>query len=279
MLGLHHEQHLCLRSVTYSPSGMNNECIKRRPFPSALCYHTLFFNVLPRWLWELECFLRFSMSDAFTLPFRLGDRRKSFLPLDWYCSSGLQAPFRRERKQLSKRSTTRDPRLGSRASTSTVSSASFWPKSNAIRRVRSRPRNAPFFPWQLGVRKFTDLLPDCLKSMQLSSFDELLSTSRRNFFLTVFNSRSVWDWPFMKRPKSHFRQKCTFGPSVNQHHCMATSWNWNLETSSQSGKKNNGKEKNRKKNIKYAKKNVLPLSDKNTISTVVQTSFKRWPNA
>ena len=37
----------------------------------------------------------------------------------------------------------RDPRLGSRASTST--SASFWPKSNAIRRVRSRPRNAPFF--------------------------------------------------------------------------------------------------------------------------------------
>ena len=34
-----------------------------------------------------------------------------------------------------------------------------------------------------------------------------------------------------------------------------------------------------KKNIKYAKKNVLPLFDKNTISTVVQTSFKRWPNA
>ena len=37
----------------------------------------------------------------------------------------------------------RDPRLGSRASTSTW--ASFRPKSIAIRRVRSRPRNPPFF--------------------------------------------------------------------------------------------------------------------------------------
>ena len=37
----------------------------------------------------------------------------------------------------------RDPRLGSRASTCTCR-ASFRPKSIAIRRVRSRPRNPPF---------------------------------------------------------------------------------------------------------------------------------------
>ena len=141
-VGLHHEQHLCIRSVTWSPSGKNNECIKRRPFPSTLYYHTLFFNVLPCWLWELECFLRFSMNDAFTLPFRFGDRRKSFLPLDRHCSSGLKALFRREKK-TAQQAIYRDSRLGSRASTST--SASFRPKSIAIRRVRSRPRNAPFF--------------------------------------------------------------------------------------------------------------------------------------
>ena len=40
------------------------------------------------------------MNDTFTLPFRFGDRRKSFLPLDWHCSFGLKALFRREKKQL-----------------------------------------------------------------------------------------------------------------------------------------------------------------------------------
>ena len=165
-VSLHHEQHLCLRWVTLSPSGKNNECIKRRPFPSTLYYHTLFFNVLPRWLWELECFLRFSMNDSFALPFRLGDRRKSFLPLDWHCSSGLKALFWREKNSsasdLSWPSTWLEQlrRIGWRASASTL--ASFRPKSIATRTIAS-PQRA-FFPWQLGVRKFTDL-PDCGKQL------------------------------------------------------------------------------------------------------------------
>ena len=52
----------------------------------------------------------------------------------------------------------RDPRLGSRASTSTW--ASFRPKSIAIRRVRSRPRNPPFFHGN-GVSVNFTYLPDC----------------------------------------------------------------------------------------------------------------------
>ena len=47
------------------------------------------------------------------------------------------------KKKTAQQAIYRDPQLGSRASTST--SASFRPKSIAIRRVRSRPRNAPFF--------------------------------------------------------------------------------------------------------------------------------------
>ena len=41
------------------------------------------------------------MNAAFALPFRLGDHKKSFLPLDWHCSSGLKALFRREKKNSS----------------------------------------------------------------------------------------------------------------------------------------------------------------------------------
>ena len=98
------------------------------------------------------------MNDAFTLPFRLavGDCWKSFLPLDLHCSSGLQAPFRRERKQLSKRSIV------------TPDSARELgrPLGQVFGRNRSRYNaydRVPatrLFPWQLGVRKFT-YLPDC----------------------------------------------------------------------------------------------------------------------
>ena len=50
-----------------------------------------------------------------------------------------------------------NPRLEWIASTST--STSFRPKSIAIaiRRVQSRPPQRTLFPWQLGVRNFTDL--------------------------------------------------------------------------------------------------------------------------
>ena len=105
-------------------------------------------------------FLLFSMNDAFTLPLRLavGDCRKSFLPLDLHCSSGLQAPFRRERNQLSKRSiVTPDSARELRRPPGQVFGRN---QSQYTTRTIASPQPA-FFPWQLGVRKFT-YLPDCL---------------------------------------------------------------------------------------------------------------------
>ena len=82
------------------------------------------------------------MNDAFTLPFssrRLQEELSAIgLALFIWLAGSIST-----RTKTAQQAIYRDPRLGSRASTST--SASFWPKSNAIRRVRSRPRNAPFF--------------------------------------------------------------------------------------------------------------------------------------
>ena len=101
------------------------------------------------------------MNGAFTLPFRLGDCRKSFLPLDWHCSSGLQAPFRRERKQLSERSIVI---LDSARELRRPLRRKFLAEiERDTTRTIASPQRA-FFPWQLAVRKFTDL-PDCTLGM------------------------------------------------------------------------------------------------------------------
>ena len=121
------------------------------------------------------------MNDAFALPFRLGDRRKSFLLLDWHCSSGLKALFRREKK-TAQQAIYHDPRFGSRASTST--SASFQPKSIAIYTTRTIASPATrLFPWQLGVRKYTDL-QDCT-SHAASWLPVHTSLTRRVLFSSV----------------------------------------------------------------------------------------------
>ena len=102
------------------------------------------------------------MNDAFTLPFRLavGDCRKSFLPLDLYCSSGLQAPFRRERKQLSKRSIVTPTRLETRRRELRSPLRQVFGRNRSRYDAYDRVPATGLFPWQLGVRKFT-YLPDC----------------------------------------------------------------------------------------------------------------------
>ena len=164
MLGLHHEQHLCLRSVTWSPSGKNNECIKRRPFPSTLYYHTVFFNVLPCWLWELESSSGFQWTTHspchFVSPSEIAGR--SFCHLTCTGHPACRLHFDENENSSASYLSWPSTRLESFDVHLGKFSAEIDP--NTTRTIAS-PQRA-FFPWQLGVRKFT-YLPDWWKSFLL----------------------------------------------------------------------------------------------------------------
>ena len=123
---------------------------------------------------------------ALPVPFHLGDRRKSFLPLDWHCSSGLKALFWREKKSSASDLSWPSTRLEQLRRMESFG-VHFGKFSAEIDRDTTRTIASPqraFFPWQLGVRKFTDL-PDCSKlSGAPSRYRYFLRTKTANFCLT-----------------------------------------------------------------------------------------------